>query len=146
MRKLAMVALAVMLICSTAFAEDLDFSSMDLDELLAIHARLDAAIGDELECLLDRNNIYQGVYYVGRDIAPGRYMFTCIDDCRGDENFDFFYEIYESEETFAAYDRQMFDRFNCGTSAMINLVDGMVFSIVHGTAKVQIMEKPIWAP
>lgn len=146
MRKL--IALILILSCFTlpAMAEGIDVSSISLSELLALHEQLDAAIDEEIECRLDENSIFQGVYVVGKDILPGYYLFTCIVDRHDEGNFDFFYELYESEETYSKHNRSMFDRFNIGESAQLNLVDGMVLRIVNGTANVQQATKPAWAP
>lgn len=146
MKKILVIVIAAFMLCSTALCEEIDLSSMNLEDLLALHTRIDEAINEELTCLLDTDNIYQGVYVVGKDIAPGYYLFTCIIDEQDDGNFDFFYELYDSEETYAAHNRSMFDRFNCGTSAQLNLQDGMVLRIINGTAKVQAAETPAWAP
>lgn len=146
MRKL--IALILILSCFTlpAMAEGIDVSSISLSELLALHEQLNAAIDEEIECRLDENSIFQGVYVVGKDILPGYYLFTCIVDRHDEGNFDFFYELYESEETYSKHNRSMFDRFNIGESAQLNLVDGMVLRIVNGTANVQQATKPAWAP
>lgn len=142
------VALVLIMLCLTApvLAEAIDLSSMDLGALFALHEQLDAAIEDRMECLLDSNNIFQSVYVVGKDIAPGYYLFTCIVDRHDEGNFDFFYELYESEETYKKYSRMMFDRFDVGESAWLNLEDGMVLRIVNGVANVQPSSKPAWAP
>lgn len=142
------IALVLVLLCLSvpALAEEIDLSGMDLSALLALHEQIDAAIEDQMECLLDPNKIFQGVYVVGKDIAPGYYLFTCVVDRHDEGDFDFFYELYDSEETYKKHNRTMFDRFNVGESVQLNLEDGMVLRIVNGTANVQPSSKPAWAP
>lgn len=142
------ISLALVLLCLAlpAMAEEIDLSGMDLAALLKLHEQLDAAIQEEIECLVDENVIFQGVYVVGKDIKAGYYLVTCIIDSENEGNFDFFYELYDSEETYSQHNRSMFDRFNAGTSAQLNLQDGMVLRIVNGTANLKPVEKPVWAP
>ena len=142
------IALVLVLLCLSvpALAEEIDLSGMDLSALLALHEQIDAAIEDQMECLLDPNKIFQGVYVVGKDIAPGYYLFTCVVDRHDEGDFDFFYELYDSEETYKKHNRTMFDRLNVGESVQLNLEDGMVLRIVNGTANVQPSSKPAWAP
>ena len=146
MKKFIALVLALLCLSVPALAEEIDLSGMDLSALLALHEQLDAAMEDQMECLLDPNSIFQGVYVVGKDIAPGYYLFTCVVDRHDEGNFDFFYELYESEETYKKHNRTMFDRFNVGESIQLNLEDGMVLRIVNGTANVQPSSKPAWAP
>lgn len=146
MKKLIAFVLTILFLSAPVMAEEIDISGMDLNALLALHEQLDSAIQDEIQCKLDENAIFQGVYTVGTDIAPGYYLFTCIEDRHDEGNFDFFYEIYESQETYDAHERSFFDRFNAGESAQLNLQDGMVLRIVNGTAEVQTSSKPAWAP
>ena len=146
MKKFIALVLAMLCLSAPVVAEEIDLSGMDLRSMLALHERLDSLIEEQLECRLDENSIYQGVYVVGKDILPGYYLFTCIEDRHDEGNFDFFYELYESEETYAKHNRSMFDRFNVGESVQLDLQDGMVLRIVNGTANVQQASKPAWAP
>lgn len=146
MKKIIALMLAMLFLSIPVMAEEIDISDLDLNELLALHERLDSAIQDEIMCKLDENSIFQGVYTVGRDIIPGYYLFTCIEDRHDEGNFDFFYEIYESQEAYDKNKRTKFDRFNVGESTQLDLQDGMVLRIVNGTANVQQASKPAWAP
>ena len=146
MKKFISMVLALLCLALPAMAEEIDLSSMDLPTLLKLHEQLDAAIQEQIDCLLDSNNIFQGVYVVGKDIKPGYYLVTCIVDSEDEGNFDFFYELYDSEETYTKHNRSMFDRFNVGDSTQLNLQDGMVLRIVNGTALIQETDKPAWAP
>ena len=101
---------------------------------------------EQVDCLLDSNNIFQGVYVVGKDIKPGYYLVTCIVDSEDEGNFDFFYELYDSEETYTKHNRSMFDRFNVGDSTQLDLQDGKVLRIVNGTALIQETDKSAWVP
>ena len=146
MKRFIVLILAMCCLLVPVSAEEIDLESMDLAALLALHERLDTAIQDQIQCRLDRNSIFQGVYVVGKDIVPGYYLFTCIEDRYDGNNFDFFYEIYENQEKYDSSNRSMFDRFNVGESVQLDLKDGMVLRIVHGTANVQPSNKPAWAP
>lgn len=146
MKKFISVVLALLCLALPAMAEEIDLSGMDLPTLLKLHEQLDAAIQEQIDCLLDSNNIFQGVYVVGKDIKSGYYLVTCIIDSEDEGNFDFFYELYDSEGTYTKHNRSMFDRFNVGDSTQLNLQDGMVLRIVNGTALIQETDKPAWAP
>jgi hypothetical protein len=146
MKRFIALALTMLCLALPALAEEIDLTGMDLMELIKLHDRLDLAIQEDIGCLFDENNIFQGVYIVGKDIGAGYYMVTCIVDSEDEGNFDFFYELYDSEETYSQHKRSMFDRFNAGTSVQLNLQDGMVLRIVNGTALIQPIEKPAWAP
>lgn len=146
MKKFLALVMAMLYLSAPVVAEEIDFSGMDLRSLLALHEQLDSLIEEQLECRLDENSIYQGVYVIGKDILPGYYLFTCIEDRHDEGNFDFFYELYESEDAYTKHNRSMFDRFNVGESVQLDLQDGMVLRIVNGTANVQQASKPAWAP
>lgn len=146
MKKFISMVLVLLCLALPAMAEEIDLSGMDLPTLLKLHEQLDAAIQEQVDCLLDSNSIFQGVYVVGKDIKPGYYLVTCIVDSEDEGNFDFFYELYDSEETYTKHNRSMFDRFNAGGSTQLNLQDGMVLRIVNGTALIQETDKPAWAP
>ena len=146
MKKFIALVMAMLCLSAPVVAEEIDLSGMDLRSLLALHEQLDSMIEEQLECRLDENSIYQGIYVVGKDILPGYYLFTCIEDRHDEGNFDFFYELYESEDAYTKHNRSMFDRFNVGESVQLDLQDGMVLRIVNGTANVQQVSKPAWAP
>lgn len=146
MKKFISMVLALLCLALPAMAEEIDLSCMDLPTLLKLHEQLDAAIQEQVDCLLDGNNIFQGVYVIGKDIKPGYYLVTCIVDSEDEGNFDFFYELYDSEEAYTKHNRSMFDRFNVGASTQLNLQDGMVLRIVNGTALILETDKPAWAP
>ena len=146
MKKFIALVMALLCLSAPVVAEEIDLSGMDLRSLLALHEQLDSMIEEQLECRLDENSIYQGIYVVGKDILPGYYLFTCIEDRHDEGNFDFFYELYESEDAYTKHNRSMFDRFNVGESVQLDLQDGMVLRIVNGTANVQQVSKPAWAP
>ena len=146
MKKFLSLILVMVCFLLPASAAEINLEEMDMPSLLKLHEKLDAKIQDGIECLINKNYIYQGEYVVGKDIKAGHYLATCVVDCRNDEDFDFFYELYESQETHAHFKRMMFDRFNVGESGAINLSDGMVFTIVNGTASLKLMDTPAWAP
>lgn len=146
MKRFLAIILVMITLSVSACAEGIDLEDLSLSELLSLHEQLDIAIENEIECRLDENSIYQGVYIVGEDIAPGYYLFTCIEDMHDEGDFDFFYELYETKEAYDKHSRSMFDRFNSGESVQIELVDGMVLRIVNGTANIQPSSKPSWAP
>lgn len=146
MKKFITVVLVLLCTFPSVLAEEIDLNNLDLNDLLSLHERLDSLIEDKIQCRLESDSIFQGVYVVGKDIIPGYYLFTCVEDRHDEGNFDFFYELYESEDAYDRHERSMFDRFNAGESAQIDLVDGMVLRIVNGTANLQESPKPNWAP
>lgn len=146
MKRILALVVTILLLSTCAMAEEIDLTGMDLASLLELHTKVDAAVQDKIDCLVDDNLIFQGVYVVGKDITAGYYLFTCVVDQYDSGNFDFFYEIYDTEDTYTAHKRSMFDRFNVGESVQLRLEDGMVLRIVNGTANVKPVEKPSWAP
>ena len=146
MKRFWILMAVLVLSCFPAFAEEIDISGMDLETKLALHARLDESIAEDLHCLLDADTIYQGVYVVGKDIAPGYYLFTCTVDTEDDGNFDFWYDVYATEEDYQSHNRKYFERFNVGESSSITLEEGMVIDIIRGIAQLQQATKPNWAP
>lgn len=73
MKKFIALLLSILCLSAPVLAEEVNFDGMDLAALLALHEKLDAAIQEQMDCLLDENYIYQGIYAVGKDIVPGYY-------------------------------------------------------------------------
>ncbi len=142
------IALILVLLCMTlpALAEGIDIESMDLNDLLILHAKIDARIAELLACSVDTETIYQGSYTVGKDIIPGRYLLTCNKDTDDKWDQDFVIWLYQSEEEYKANRRLSSDSVAFEQSLSVTLEEGMKLIVVQGQAAVTVLPKPDWAP
>lgn len=72
MKKFLCMILALLSITTTAMAEEFNFASMSLEELLALRVTLNAEIAERYEP--DSMVLYNGTYVVGEDIKAGLYL------------------------------------------------------------------------
>jgi hypothetical protein len=141
MKKFIALLLAMLCLSIPVMAEEIDFSSMDLAALLKLHEQLDAAIREQIDCVLDGNNLYQGIYVVGQDITPGRYLLTSLSKTY------FMCHLYEDEAHKAAHDGGQHETLLAvGDTLSIKFEEGMVFVVDQGAASVKAVEDPDWAP
>lgn len=77
MKKLVALALALVLLCSTALAAEIDLSGMSLAELLELQQRVTMAMWETEEW--QEVEVPAGVYEVGKDIPAGHWTITPID-------------------------------------------------------------------
>ena len=146
MKRFWILMAVLVLSCFPAFAEEIDISGMDLETKLALHARLDESIAEDLHCLLDMDTIYQGEYLVGKDIAPGRYLFTCNKDIDAQYDEDFAYWLYADKAAYESYDLLASDAVCFGRSLSVLLEEGMFLKIVQGQAQVELLPTADYAP
>lgn len=74
MKKLFASLLAFMLFISPALAEDIDLSSLSLDDLTLLQQRVSAEIASKIPDAGDP--LPEGMYTVGEDLKPGKYILT----------------------------------------------------------------------
>lgn len=90
MKKIISIMLCFMLLSMSALAEVIDLSVLTDEQLLQLKLELI----DELDLRgIDSDVLYTGLYYVGRDIAAGRYIFDrassvlyAIDVCKAEDD------------------------------------------------------------
>lgn len=80
MKKFLLVLIVLLLISvalpAVSLADGFDFSSMSLEELLGLRN----AVDEEIRARVSTPSaaLYNGVYIVGKDIKPGRYLLTVL--------------------------------------------------------------------
>lgn len=145
MKKLLALSLVLLLsFCSVAAAEGVDLSAMTLDELVALHERVDAEIDARIGC--DPDVISAGVYVAGESIKAGKYNILS-----SEEHFGFTVATFASkalyEQAFAE-NNEALASFQCyvssGESAFVQLDDGMVL-LISDTALIE-EAKASWMP
>ena len=72
MRRIIVIVIFLVMFVVPVAAETIDFSSMTLEELLALRIDLDAEIKDRYSGT--SHSIYNGTYFVGRDMKAGHYL------------------------------------------------------------------------
>ena len=77
MKKLVALVLALVLLCSTAIAAEIDLSGMSLAELLELQQRVTMAMWETEEW--QEVEVPSGVYEVGKDIPAGHWTITPVD-------------------------------------------------------------------
>lgn len=149
MKKIVSLLLVfLMLAGSTASAEDIDFSTMTTDALLALREHLNAEINARLGD--DVNLIGDGVYVAGVDIKPGMYQITCT--AVSDER-EFYVNLFESLDNYKTYDSNRWQNTDArlhqsvlylGGMCTVNLTEGMTIEIYNGTGSMEAVQ-PDWA-
>lgn len=140
MKKIAMMLLFAFLFASPVMAEEIDFSSMDLETILSLHQKMDEAIRQLTDCCLDDEGMYVGTYLVGKDIQQGRYLLTVTSDGY------FSCHLFADKEHWENYDGGRQESASRGETISLSLEDGMVLSVDFGSASVKMASKPSWAP
>ena len=83
MKKIFCLFASMLLLFSvSALAEDVDYSSMDIDELIEIRGMVETEIEERLR-IEDYEMIPEGYHFVGKDIAPGVYELKMDEDAGG---------------------------------------------------------------
>ena len=82
MRRFALILLSLVLLTGSACAESaVDLTGMSLNELLKLHALVDAAIEAQLGC--ESTGLPAGLYIGGETIQTGSYIIFTDDDLYG---------------------------------------------------------------
>lgn len=141
MKRILALVVTIMLLSTCAMAEEIDLTGMDLASLLELHAKVDAAISEQMECTLKSDYMYQGVYTVGKDIKAGHYLLTSVDKTY------FMCHLYDDAEHKAAHDGGQHETIlSVGDTLSLVFEDGMVFVVDQGVVSLKMIEKPSWAP
>lgn len=141
MKKFIALALCAVMLGSLGLAEEIDISGMSVDELLALRVRID----DQLAAMLpsDSSAIFRGVYIVGTDIAPGKYVFECTEVSVDDYGQ---LEINESEDE-DGYREEILDvNIYPGDKCYLDLTEGMLMEIEDGSGTLKKAEGLDWMP
>ena len=146
MKKLTALILILLGMVCAAYCEEMPIESMSLEELFTLRAAIDSRIFELSGAELDSSTIYEGVYIVGKDIAPGRYLMTCNKETDDQFDEDFAYYLYQNEDDYRSYRLLHSDSVSVNGSLSVTLEDCMVFYVVQGQAVVQSLTKPSWAP
>ena len=149
MKKLCALFLAAvmsLIIVGTAFAAEVDLSSMSMDGLVAL--RNDITLELESRLIFDDNRIGEGIYIVGKDIRSGYYEFTVTQ--MADNTSFVIIELYEDQNHYDNKEKINNDGNtgylkSIGDMMSINLSDGMILTIRKGSGTIQEV-KPAWAP
>lgn len=140
---------ALILLCTTAYAEEMDFSTMSTDELLALREQLNAEINERLGD--EKNLIGDGVYVAGVDIKPGMYQITCA---AAFDDSEFYVNLFDSLDSYKTYDSNRWQNTDArlfqaalyeGGMCTVNLTEGMTIEIYNGIGRVEAVQ-PDWAP
>lgn len=134
MKRVVGLILVLMLICSSALCEGIDFSSMTNDELV------DLIESAREECrsrgIIRSGNLSVGTYVVGKDVAAASYD-ICTTESESYTNYYIFssaedYELFMdlSSRTPLIVDRSM-ARYE--EHSKIDLIDGQILVIEHNS-------------
>ena len=141
MKRILALVVTIMLLSTCAMAEEIDLTGMDLASLLELHKKVDAAISERMECTLNSDYMYQGVYTVGKDIKAGHYLLTSVDKTY------FMCHLYDDAEHKAEHDGGQHETIlSVGDTLSLVFEDGMVFVVDQGVVSLKMIEKPSWAP
>lgn len=151
MKKLiALLLVSLLALCPAAMAEGIDLKGMTLDELIALHAAIDAEIDARIGC--EPSLIAGGVYTAGETIKTGVYVITCTNAYGEDGMTITVYANHEQYEKCRSVINQYKDDYQlyAGSIAVeqavtVSLADGMVLVIDGGIGLVEAIT-PTWTP
>ena len=144
---IALLLVAMLSICSVGYAENIDFSTMTTDALLALREQLNAEINERIGD--DANLIGDGVYVAGVDIKPGMYQITCAASF---DDREFYVNLFESKENYQTYDSNRWENSDYrfyqaalyqGGMCTVNLTEGMTIEIYNGIGRMEAVQ-PDW--
>ena len=130
MKRLFIVLLALLLLCSSALAGSIDLTGMSFDDLIALRGQVDLALWNSQEW--KKVTVPEGIYLVGVDIPAGDWQ---IESILGEQSSVSYFEKMNQYGTEADKDAYYFwDRvINIPSyevkSIHLNLVDGMYVGI-----------------
>lgn len=129
MKRILALVLSVFLLTGSAFAAEIDFASMSLDELITMRNNAEDEICNRV--MGDLSLLYPGVYVVGKDVKEGKYLIACA-DLEVDEN-DINILWYDEEEDYEKSRAEDVDYLEPEEPIFRKLVSGMVFATYDGT-------------
>lgn len=137
---LAFILSLLMLLCSaSAMAEEIDISSMSLDELVELQGKIASRINELLGTSSDA--MYLGEYVCGIDIKSGRYLLTALE-----RESPFMIKLYADASMEDAGDSLVHESIYGGETYDLEIEDGMILVVYRGGAIVTPRTKPSWAP
>ena len=141
MKRVLILIVLLMLLCSTALSEELDLTIISLDELVTLRRGIDAEILDRIGS--DSSSIYSGNYIVGEDISAGKYTIKCLELSGHGYGMDI--SIYKLEEDGSILNTRIsFVRLAIGESAFVSLRPGLALVVKSGIGVMSIVD-PFWA-
>lgn len=156
MKRILSLALGILMLFSvSAIGEEIDTSSMSLDELVSLRTQIQNEITNRL--FASSSVINSGVYLVGKDIKAGQYEIdyekaqVCLKVA-----------LFKNETRYESYrrfsnasneiERDMLTKYSLsvqyvyeGGSCYVGLEDGMVMTVSGGSGILNEI-KPVWAP
>ncbi|MBE5814318.1 MAG: hypothetical protein E7320_03805 [Clostridiales bacterium] len=96
----------ILLLSVCAYAEVVDFSTMSIEELVSMRNRIDneiysRVISDNIQIGPETPLIYEGTYFVGKDIKPGSYTISYL--CPEGSMLIGVFSSYEDYEQFKKF-------------------------------------------
>ncbi len=133
------LSLLVFLCAASAVAEEIDISSLTLDELVELQGKITSRVNDLLGAPSDV--MYMGKYVGGVDIKAGRYWLTAL---VSESYFDMY--LYEDASAMDDYNPSINQILHDGDICEIEIKDGMILLVSKGSAMITPRTKPSWVP
>lgn len=137
MKKLIVVIGCMLVLALPAFAEDFSISNMTYEELIKLRDDISIEFADRGVEVLP-----SGRYVVGKDIKPGKYLYTCCRIAESEKYVSIY--IYEDETAEKNHDC-ILARLDSGEEYYMNLSENMIVLIANATGTLQAIT-PSWAP
>ena len=136
MKKIAILVaiLLCMVPCSIAENADIDFSSMETNDLVELMNDITNELSTRPDWSTDSFIFPNGTYEIGKDLVPGSYEITAIiTDASSGQN-SFYILVYETEEELNAHDAtSLIELREDGDKAHLRVSEGE-YIIVESTA------------
>lgn len=133
MKKTIIALIVVALMMTSAWAEGFDLTSMNLDDLFALHQAIHEEIDSRLGCNIIEAN--PGTYVGGVSIDPGSYVFTCTEAEYDDEGA--YVRVYKNEEDIGSTSYMLKVNVPVGASCQITILDGWLLMIEDGMGRME---------
>lgn len=148
MKRVLAIFLAALMFASGALAlaegevAGVDISALSDEDLLALRG----AVEDEFAkrfLSLDSGRIYDGIYIVGEDIAPGKYVMSCTD--AGDSIVGYIVDIGSAPDENGERKGVFYESADPGSELYLSLEEGMAVRIEHVVEGYLTPVKSSWA-
>ena len=137
MKRITALLFSLLLMITPAFAEGIDIESMDLTALFALREKIDNRIQELVTDSYANSIVYQGgVYIVGTDIQPGKYLLHCNLSRNDPNRSDFYCTVYDGP-SWRESEKRMSQECNAGETVLIELEEGMTFEVELGQAVIR---------
>ena len=132
MRKLITLILAALLLLATsALAEDIDLTPMTIDELAALRSRINAEINSRMK---GTDAVFPPFdYQVGKHIPAGMYLITCIEITNG-ETYGQVAAWAEGESNWSCHTVEYF--YAPGEFAIVEVAEGDTMRLYNVTVTI----------